>query len=466
MTTQGQSSPGISGGDPNRAGGLVYGITVVAAIGGLLFGYDTGVISGALPFITDEFGLSPFTSGMVVSAILVGAMVGALGSGTLADRYGRRKMIMVAAAVFAVGAVLAATAPSAGMLILARGVLGLAVGSASTLVPVFISEVSPPRLRGRLVSVNQLMITIGIVLAYAVNYAFAASENWRLMFAVAVVPSVALGVGMLFLPETPRWLVRAGRPGDAKRVLARVAPGSDVEAGLAQISTVRSGGKVRIRELTGRWMRPALVAGIGLQILGQASGVNTVIYYAPSIFEQTGLGTSAAILATVGVGVVNVLMTLVGMALVDRVGRRSLLLVGASVMAVALAVLAASVGLLGETGASSVIAFVCVVVYIAAVAASLNVVVFIIPSEIYPLRIRGTGMSVTLFSNWSLNFLVSLTFLTLLTSIGTSATFWLYAALCAALVVFTARYIPETRGRSLEQIETDLRQRPGGSAAA
>ncbi|GGM46228.1 putative metabolite transport protein YwtG [Longimycelium tulufanense] len=438
---------------------LVYRITGIAALGGLLFGYDTGVISGALLFITDEFGLSPFTSGLVVAVILVGAMIGAFGVGPLADRYGRRRAIMAAAVVFGGGALLAAFATSAAMLILARAVLGLAVGSASVLVPMFISEVSPPRLRGRLVAVNQLMITIGIMFAYAFNYVFAAGGDWRAMFGVAIVPSVALGVGMLFLPETPRWLVRAGRIDQARAVLARIRPGTDPTAELEQIMAVRPEGRVRLRELSAGWIRPAVVAGVGLQILGQATGVNTVIYYSPTIFGRTGLGISAAILATVGIGVVNVAMTLVGMALVDRIGRRRLLITGVSIMSVALLVLATTIAVLGASDLAATISFACVVVYIAAVAASLNVVVFIIPSEIYPLRVRGTAMSATLFANWGMNFAVSLTFLPLLAALGTAGTFWLYGGLCLLLVLFAALRIPETKGRSLEEIETDFRRR-------
>jgi sugar porter (SP) family MFS transporter len=437
----------------------VVRVTAIAAIGGLLFGYDTGVISGALPFITKEFRLSDLAAGAVVSAILVGAMVGALGIGPLADRFGRKRMIIVAAGLFAVGAVFAGVSTSAAMLGAARGVLGLAIGAASTMVPVFISEVAPAGLRGRLVAVNQLMITIGIVLAYAVNYAYAGGGDWRTMFLVALVPSIALGIGMLTVPESPRWLVSAGRLDEARRVLHHTVgvPADELSDEIDQITRARAGGQVRLREIGARWVRPAIVAGVGLQILGQATGVNTVIYYAPTIFEQSGFGTSSAILATVGVGVVNVVLTVVGMLLVDRLGRRPLLLGGVSVMAVSLAVLAASIGLFGAGAVTAKIAVVCVFIYIAAVALSLNLVVFLIPSEIYPLRVRGTAMSVTLFANWGTNFVVSLTFLTLLTTLGTSGTFWLYAVLCVALVVFTAKAIPETRRRSLEDIEADLR---------
>lgn len=432
------------------------GIALVAGIGGLLFGYDTGVVSGALLFIDADFGLSPLASGVVVSSILVGAMLGAAGAGALADRFGRRRLLFGAALVFLAGAGLACSAPSAGALIAARLVLGLAIGAASNLVPLFIAEVAPAHQRGRLVSLNQLLITFGIVLAYVANYAFAdVAHNWRWMFGVAAIPSLLFGAGMLALPETPRWLALRGRADRARAVLVRLRGHRDVEDELAELTrTAGESGAERggWRALTGRSIRPALVAGVGLQLLGQASGVNTVIYYAPTIFESSGLGAASAILATVGVGVVNLLMTFAGMAVVDRIGRKKLLLTGASAMTVALAVLATTLAV----GGPPWISVVCVGVYIAAVAASLNVVIMIIPSELYPLRVRGTAMSATMFSNWTMNFLVALTFLSVLQALGPAGTFALFAVLCAALASFTARFVPETKNRSLERIERDL----------
>ncbi len=444
-------------------GRSVTTVALVAAIGGLLFGYDTGVISGALLFIDADFGLSPLLSGVVVSAILVGAMAGAAGAGALADRYGRRRLLVVAAVVFLVGAGLAAGAPTVAVLVAARVVLGLAIGAASNLVPVFIAEVAPTEQRGRLVSLNQLMITLGIVLAYLANYALAdVPGNWRWMFALAAVPSVLFGLGMLALPETPRWLALRGQTDRARAVLARLRGEDDVEAELAEMTRTAGDSQSRTgwRALTGRRLRPVLIAGIGLQLLGQLSGVNTVIYYAPTIFASSGLGASSAILATVGIGVVNVVMTVVGMALVDRVGRKKLLATGASVMTAALAVLALTLAVDGAAW----IAVTCVAVYIAAVAVSLTVVIFVIPSELYPLRIRGTAMSATMFTNWATNFLVALTFLSLFDALGDAGTFTLFAALCAVLVLFTIRFIPETKNRSLEQIERDLS--PDGPGAS
>ncbi|UNT00556.1 sugar porter family MFS transporter [Streptomyces tubbatahanensis] len=447
----------------------VLGVTLVAALGGLLFGYDTGVISGALLAIESDFGLSAFSSGVVVSSLLVGAMAGAAGAGGLADRHGRRPVLVAAAAIFTVGAVLAALAPSAAVLTAARVVLGLGIGVASNLVPVFIAELAPPRYRGRLVGLNQLMITFGIVLAYVANYALEnVTHSWRWMFGLAALPALLFGMGMLLQPESPRWLALNGGRERARTVLARLRGHDDaaaLEAELAEMaatSTTRESGARgvgRWRALTARSVRPALVAGVGLQILGQASGVNTVIYYAPKIFQSSGLGSSSAILATVGVGVVNLLMTPVGMAAVDRFGRKKLLASGAAVMTAALAGLAATLAAGGQNSSYAWLAVLCVVVFVAAVATTLNVVVFIIPSELYPQRIRGTAMSATMFSNWTMNFVVSLTFLTLLDALGGPNTFALYAVVCALLTLFALRRIPETRGKSLEEIERELASR-------
>ncbi|MBW8090169.1 sugar porter family MFS transporter [Streptomyces hygroscopicus subsp. hygroscopicus] len=444
----------------------VIGVALVAALGGLLFGYDTGVISGALLTIESDFGLTPLSSGVVVSSILVGAMIGAAGAGNLADRHGRRPVLVTAAAIFTLGAAMASFAPSAAILTAARVVLGLGIGVASNLVPVFIAEIAPPLYRGRLVGLNQLMITLGIVLAYVSNYALEhVNHSWRWMFGIAAVPAVLFGAGMLAMPESPRWLALRGHTERARAALTRLRGPDDpaaVEAELAEAATragdtaERTARKNRWRALTSRSVRPVIVAGVGLQILGQASGVNTVIYYAPKIFESSGLGSSSSILATVGVGVVNLVMTPVGMVTVDRIGRTKLLALGAFTMTLALAGLAAALAAGGQHSSVAWLAVAFVILFIAAVATTLNVVVFIIPSELYPLRIRGTAMSATMFSNWTMNFLVSLTFLTLLDTLGGAGTFTLYAAVCALLTVFALRCVPETRGKSLEQIEQEL----------
>lgn len=450
--------PGSSTAHP-RSTRLVYLVSAVAAIGGFLFGYDTGVISGALLFIEKDFTLSSFVEGVVVSSILVGAFFGAMGGGPLSDRFGRRRSILVLAVIFAVGSVLAATAASIPVLIGARVVLGIAVGGASVQVPVYISEAAPPHLRGRLVSVNQLLLTVGILAAYLTNALFDYDGGWRWMFGLGVVPAAVLAIGILPLPETPRWLVEMGRRDEALRVLRRLRDDHTAEHELDEIEQIRQQEQEHHsswRDLLQPWVRPALIAGIGVSVFGQAGGINTVIYYAPKILQSAGFGDSSAILATVGIGAVNVLMTIVGMSLVDRAGRRLLLMVGFAAMALSLGVLGI---VLGGTvsGATGVVAVACLIVYIAAFAVSVGVVVFVLPSEVYPLRIRGAAMSATLMCNWGMNFLVTLTFLSLLNSLGHSFTFWLYAGVCVLGWAYAVKLVPETKGRTLEDIERWLR---------
>lgn len=448
---------------------LVYLISGITAIGGFLFGYDTGVISGALLFIKKDFALSPFMQGVVVSAILVGAIIGAIGCGPLSDRFGRRRTIIAMATVFVAGSIVAALAVSVAMLIAGRVVLGLAVGGASVLVPLYIAEAAPPRLRGRLVSVNQLLITIGILIAYLVNAAFAYDGGWRWMFGLGMVPAIILGLGMLPLPETPRWLVKNQRREDAVVVLRRLRDEDTARRELADIERVREEGERRrqLKDLAQAWVRPALIAGIGVSVLGQASGINTVIYYAPTIFKDAGLGTSSAILATAGVGGVNVVLTVVGMSLIDGAGRRKLLMIGFSIMTACLIALGFVLGHTHSNALAGWFAVICIAVYIAAFAVSVGVVVFVLPSELYPLQIRGAAMSATLMCNWGMNFLVALTFLTMLHALGGSITFWVYAAVCLLGVLYAINLVPETKGRSLEEIEHWLRRRraaPAGSA--
>ena len=439
--------------------GYVYVVAVLTALGGLLFGYDTGVISGALLFIREDFHLSPFLQGFVVSSLLIGAMVGALGCGPLTDRFGRRNIVILAALVFGAGALISGFAPTALVLVAGRIILGLAVGLASVIVPLYIAEMSPADIRGLLVALNQLMITIGILVSYVVGYAFAGSENWRAMLALAVIPAIALLVGMVFMPESPRWLVANGSPERARAVLRRIRGTSEVEAELSGIEEAERQEEAGWRELLQPWLRPLLVVGILLNFLGQASGINTVIYFAPTIFETTGFQASASILATAGIGVVNVAMTVVGMSLVDRAGRKTLLLYGLVGMAVSLGVLGLAFLIQGLSGAIGYVALACLVIYIASFAVSVGVVIFIIPSEIFPLKVRGSAMSVCLLTNWGSNFAIATVFLTLLDTFGRPATFWLFTFMCVIFWLFTYFFIPETKGRSLEEIEADLRNR-------
>jgi sugar porter (SP) family MFS transporter len=432
----------------------------VAAVGGSLFGYDTGVISGAILFIRPAFGLSTGEVELVVSAVLIGAAVGAIGSARLTDAVGRRAVLLAAALSFGVGATASALSPGLAMLVAARLLVGLAIGVASYAVPLYISELAPPSSRGWLVSLNQLAITIGILASYGVDYAFSLSGGWRWMLGLAVVPSGVLFVGAVLLPDTPRWLVRNGQVEAARRVLTRLRRPVEVELELADIVSAvntRVGGW---SELLAPTLRIALVVGIGLALFQQVTGINTVIYYAPTIVQLAGIpSASGAILAAAGVGVVNVLMTVVAMLLLDRVGRRPLLLGGMLVMAIALFILGLAFRLTGLGDSLGVVSVVSLMVYVGAFAISLGPIFWLLIAEIYPLRVRGLAMGVATTANWAANLLVSLTFLTLADAFGPSLAFWSYGLLTVAALIFAYKLVPETKGRTLEQIEAFWRGR-------
>ncbi len=438
-------------------------VASIAALGGLLFGYDTGVISGALLFIGKDFQLNAFLEGFIVSSLLLGAVVGAGISGALSDRLGRRTIILAAAAIFAIGAIGAGLAPSVGVLIFFRFFLGLGVGSASALVPSYISESAPTDVRGSLSSLFQLAITLGILIAYLVNFAFASIESWRWPLGLAFVPALVLLVGMYFLPETPRWLVSKDRDEEARRVLTRTRTEDEVESELQEIRRTEEeeGEQAGYRELFAPWVRPMLVVGIGLAVFQQFVGINTVIYYAPTIIKATGLANVATLLATVGIGVVNVLMTIVAILVIDRVGRKPLLLIGLAGMTVSLVILGAAFAFSGLSGIISWITLAGLMLYIASFAVSFGPILWVMLPEIFPLKARGTGTGVSALSNWGANFVVAQAFLPLIALIGESVVFWILAGICIVAALFIQFLVPETKGRSLEQIESDLRTRVG-----
>ena len=440
---------------------LVY---FFGALGGLLFGYDTGVIAGAILFINEDLGLSPFTSGLVVSSLLVGAMIGAAFAGPIADATGRRRLVLVAAIIFAVGAIGAALATSAGLLILFRFVLGLAVGAASLIVPLYLAEVAPTEIRGAVASLNQLMIVTGILVAYIANSALAGAEAWRWMIALAVIPSLLLFLGMLFMPETPRWLVSKDRDEEAREVLRRTRDETAVEAEMSDIKRVEGQEEGGLGELLASWVRPALLVGMGLAIFQQIIGINTIIYYAPTTLTNVGFGNSAAILANAGIGVINVTMTLVAIRFIDRVGRKPLLLLGAAGMALSLAILGLTSLLLPEPSGVSlvgIITLVCLALFIAAFAVSWGPIVWVMLGEIFPLKVRGSAMAVATVLLWGANFVVSLSFPVLLEALGIGWLFLGYSLIGLAALFFVRSFVTETKGRSLEKIESDLRERAG-----
>ncbi|CAL9329938.1 sugar porter family MFS transporter [Streptomyces sp. enrichment culture] len=321
----------------------VYMAIAISTFGGLLFGYDTGVAGGAAGFVADDYGLSSFMEGVVVSSSLLGGAIGAMSGGPLGDRFGRRPVLLMSGLLFAFGALLSAAAPGLTVLLVARVVLGAGVGAASVLVPVYIAELAPARIRGALVSGFQLLTTLGIVLAYGVNALFGDSQAWRWSLGPAAVPGLLMAGGVLLVPESPRWLVARGRPDTARALLRKVRAQEDVEDELRDIEAVHereahTGGGWR--DLRTAWVRPMVLTGVLVAFFANGCGINLVIYFAPQILQSAGMGSSSSLLATVGLGAVNVLFTVVGMALVDRVGRRPLLLTGAVGMTLTLAALA------------------------------------------------------------------------------------------------------------------------------
>ncbi|MEN6464334.1 MAG: sugar porter family MFS transporter [Syntrophaceae bacterium] len=443
---------------------LVYVVSAIAATGGLLFGFDTGVISGALLFLKKEFALDSASQEFVVSAVLVGAIIGSAASGRVTDLFGGKRVIFCTAVIFALGTLIAALAPSMHVVIAGRVVLGIAIGIASYAVPLYISETSPARIRGALVSLNQLMITIGILVSYLVDGLFATTRyTWRGMFAVGLVPSIILGVGLMFLPASPRWLMARKRENDARDVLKRLIPAREIDAQMDEMRTSIASESVSggWRDLGQRWIRPALFMGIAIMFFQQATGINTIIYYAPTIFQMAGFDSeTAAIGATAAVGAVNVVMTIVSLFLIDRWGRRPLLLMGLLGMVASLVV----VGLVFSFGESlgeglKWAAVAGIFVYIAAFALSLGPIAWLLISEIYPLGIRGLAMSLSTVANWVFNFFIALTFLSLIETLGRPVTFFCFAAIGIVGWFYCYFKIPETKGCSLESIEADMRAR-------
>jgi sugar porter (SP) family MFS transporter len=469
----------------------MIGVGGVTFLAGLLFGYDQGVISGALPLLQKDLDLSTLESEIVTSWVTLGALFGALVAGGTADRIGRRWTAVTAGVLFAVGALIEAVAPGAGMLTFGRVVTGLGVGFASVVAPLYAAEMAPKWLRGRFVSTYQLAITVGILFAYLADDALTGSDRWRLMFGLAVIPGVALVIGFLVMPESARWLLKMGRRDEARASLVKVDGPDIADAELAQIETDlrvdEQEGQANWSEVMAPSLRRALWVGIGLAVLQQVTGINAIIYYANEIFAEAGFTTAEqqAKATLWAVGVVNVLATLIAVAWVDKFGRRPLLLTGLVGMTVSLSAVGLSFAAMENTAESAtsttvggIVTVLALVVFIASFAFSMGPIVWTLISEIYPNRVRGRAISVATAANWLAAFLVAQFFLSLVDAIGESTTFFLFAALCVVSFVFVWRLVPETKGRSLEEIqerwvkngdrmldESDLYTRPPGPNA-
>jgi sugar porter (SP) family MFS transporter len=445
-----------------RIGIWLLMVGVVIMLAGALFGYDQGVISGALEGIKTDFDLSTTLVEVITSWVTLGALFGALLAGLLADRIGRRRTILVAAVLFCIGAMLEALAPGTTVLVVGRFTVGFGVGVASVAAPLYASEMAPANLRGRFVSTYQLAITIGIFIAYAVDQVLTNADSWRLMLGVSAVPAVLLILAMVPMTDTARWLVKAGRRDDAARAVQRVTPDADADAKIAEIeaSLAQDTDQASWREVFSHSMRKPLIIGVGLAVFQQITGINAIIYFADQIFGFAGFSTpqDQAAATTWAIGAVNVLATFVAVAYVDRFGRKPLLLTGLVGMGTSLTVVGfCFVKLDDSTGQgesmAGIFTLVALVVFIASFAFSLGPVVWTIINEIFPNRVRGRAVAVATAANWGSAWLVSQFFLTLIDDIGKPATFWLFAFFSACAFVFIKRLVPETKGRTLEEIE-------------
>lgn len=436
----------------HRITGYSLFVACVAAISGLLFGYNTSVIAGVLLFISKEFHFTTFQQELIVSTLLIGALIGALAGGVITDWIGRKKTLFVTLALFVIGVFTLTDAYGMQAFLFGRFVSGLAVGIVSMAAPLYIAEMSPPGRRGALVSLNQLCVTLGILLAYFVNYAFAPTGNWRLMFACAFIPIAVQFVGLLFVSETPSWLMTHHRRELANRILHRIRVAPKEQHLVNDSKEEDAPTKRHFGALFARGVRQPFLIGIGVAVFQAITGINTVIYYAPQIFQMAGYSTAqTALFASILVGVINVILTIIALWLIDRVGRRPLLVAGLIGMAVSLALLGVSFFFSGEF--SGLTAIFALLIYVGFFAVSLGPVAWLIISEIYPLGIRGRAMGIATFSNWFCNYVISLTFLSLIEAMGTANTFWLYGIICLLGLWFVIKLVPETKGKTFEEIQ-------------
>lgn len=443
-------------------------VATIAATGGLLFGFDTGVISGALNFLKDGWQLSSSELEWLTSSVLVGAVIGAASSGRITDVFGRKRVVLTTAVIFGVGAIVTGLAPTFVTLALGRIVIGVAIGIASFTVPLYISEISPTKSRGALVSLNQLMITIGILASYISDYLIADDANlqsWRWMFLMGFFPAVVLLVGMFFLPETPRWLIGKQRFDEGLAILRKLEDPSLVDRAYEEIrnetlaTNTSASNQSHASDIWQPWLRRALFIGVGIMFFQQFTGINTIIYYSPVIFKMAGfVGNTESIVPAVIVGVVNVLFTVVSMLLIDRLGRRPIYFIGTAGMVLALVALGGAFFFQDLIGPSTkYLTVISILVYIMFFALSLGPLGWLILSEVFPLNVRGVGMSLGSLSNWLFNLIVAFTFLKLVNALSPAGAFWLYAAVGIVGLIWGYYFLPETKGRSLEQIEAHWR---------
>lgn len=425
--------------------------STAAALGGLLFGFDTGVISGAIHFIKIEFNLNAYQEGFAVSNLMIACVIGALLAGPIADWTGRKKVLILCAVLFTVSAILSALPRSFTELVIARFIGGMGVGMASVVSPMYIAEISPAKIRGRLVALNQLAIVVGILLSYLSNWLLVDTgiNNWRYMLVAEILPAITFLVGLFFIPESPRWLTKEGLEKEALDVLNIVAGAANADHELQEVKKSLSEKSTSLKELLHPSLRRVLIVGILFSLFAHITGIDTIIYYGPIIFLESGFKTDSALLASVMIGITNLIFTFVGMAMVDKAGRKFLLLVGLAGMGI-------SMTLVGFCMQSDMISakwtLLWIMTYIASFAMSIGVVIWVYLSEIYPTRVRGQALSVATMVLWLGNVILTQLFPVMMERFG-GGTFYIFSFICLLAFIFTWTMVKETKGVSLEEIE-------------
>lgn len=427
-------------------------LTSVAALGGLLFGFDIAIITGAAPFIQDYFELDELTLGWAVSSLLWGCIIGAAVAGRITDMYGRKKILILVAILFTVTSVGTGLAPDINIFVFARFLGGFAVGAASILSPMYISEIAPAKTRGRLVALYQLSIVLGILISYFINYLLhdIGDSNWRWMFLSGALPSLLFFILLFLVPETPRYLFKKGDRSQSYRILEKISGKEEADKAIRQIEESLVETRISFRQLLKPGYRHMMWVGFGLAVFVQISGINTIIDYAPIILKTAGWKIDAALFSTFVIGFVNLLFTLVSLWAIDKYGRRPLYIIGSAGMTLMLLGLMIA-NLLGRFEGTLVL--VLILIYIAFFAACIGPVFWTLVSEIFPNKIRGTAMSVPVFTQWIANALVVMFFPWMLIHAGGAFTFGFIALMAFLMLLFTIYYVPETKGRSLEEIE-------------
>ena len=425
--------------------------STAAALGGLLFGFDTGVISGAIHFIKIEFNLNAYQEGFAVSNLMVACVIGALLAGPIADWTGRKKVLILCAVLFTVSAILSALPRSFTELVIARFIGGMGVGMASVVSPMYIAEISPAKIRGRLVALNQLAIVVGILLSYLSNWLLVDTgiNNWRYMLVAEILPAITFLVGLFFIPESPRWLTKEGLEKEALDVLNVVAGAANADHELQEVKKSLSEKSTSLKELLHPSLRRVLIVGILFSLFAHITGIDTIIYYGPIIFLESGFKTDSALLASVMIGITNLIFTFVGMAMVDKAGRKFLLLVGLAGMGISMTL----VGLCMQSDMiSAKWTLLWIMTYIASFAMSIGVVIWVYLSEIYPTRVRGQALSVATMVLWLGNVILTQLFPVMMERFG-GGTFYIFSFICLLAFIFTWTMVKETKGVSLEEIE-------------